>query len=214
MKTKISNKALLLITILLSVGSYQLNATNDLTLKNCLQGNYGLSSNTKMYFFGYNVGFPMVKNEILINPCEVYFGMVSKVGFYVKGKSNFNFSSGYSTSLEFNSDFREITDTKWQRYGAVLGIFMRTVEPVYLYFGVGYGSRKQLINVSCYNNSTGIYNKKYYFNRYNSIELEAGLTVKVAMFTVSFGGAMLPIGNKQPYFELSGGVGMALNKTN
>ncbi len=211
---KIRTRSKSLVIILLIMCCFQLHAKNNVYVNNPMWRNSLSSSNNQMYFFGYNVGFPLVKNQVLINPCEIYFGMVSKVGFYVKVKSNFNFSSGYKNPLEFSSDFREITDMKWQRYGGILGIYFRAVDPVYMYFGIGYGSRKQLIDISCYNSSTGLYAEKYYFNRYNSIELEAGLTVKVAIFTVSAGAAMLPIGNKSPYFEMNVGLGMALEASN
>lgn len=172
--------------------------------------NHVSSANNQMYLFGYNIGFPLVDKQFSINPCELYFGMVSKVGFYVKLKSNFNFKTGYKNNLQFNSNFNEIGEIKFQRHGALAGVYMRIMDPAYLYFGIGYGFRKQIINAICLNEERELYTEKYYFNRYSSVELEAGLTVNIQMITVSVGAAMLPIGNKTPYFEISAGVGVAL----
>ncbi|NLJ83241.1 MAG: hypothetical protein GX330_08975 [Bacteroidales bacterium] len=201
-------RKLLFITICI-LALFQLNATNtsysnrDLRYKD-------FSSFNQTILLGYNVSFPLINNQMLINPCEIYVGMLSKVGVYVKGKTNFNFRSGYKIPLGFNPNFREIEKIKWQRYGGLVGVYMLTIEPVYLNFGIGYGSRRQQMDVTCYESSRGLYAEKYYYNKYNSIELEAGVMVKISMLTVSVGAAMLPIGGKSPYFEVNAGVGMAL----
>lgn len=203
-------KSKYLLVIICTSVFFQLNATNR------VYSNFDLkykefSSFNQTILFGYNVSFPLINNQMLINPCEIYVGMVSKVGVYIKGKTNFNFRSGYKVPMGFNQNFREIEKTKWQRYGGLVGIYMLVVEPVYLNFGIGYGNRRQQIDVSCYESSRGLYTEKYYYNRYSSIELEAGVMVKISMLTVSVGAAMLPIGGKSPYFEVSAGVGMALD---
>ncbi len=172
--------------------------------------NYVNSINNQIYLMGYNVGFPLIDKNFTVNPCELYFGMVSKVGFYVKVKSNFNFKTGYKSALQFNSNFKDIEEIKFQRHAALLGVYLKVMDPAYLYFGIGYGYRKQLINAVCLNENREAYTEKYYFNRYNSVELEAGFTVNIQMITVSCGAAILPIGNKTPYFEISAGVGVAL----
>ncbi|MDD3280503.1 MAG: hypothetical protein PHC83_02915 [Bacteroidales bacterium] len=192
--------------LIIAIHFNTINANNyDLHLHN-----YVSSINNQMFLLGYNVGFPLIDKHFSINPCELYFGMVSKVGFYVKVKSNFNFKTAYKSALQFNSDFKDIEEIKFQRHAALLGVYLKVMDPAYLYFGIGYGYRKQLINAICLNENRESYTEKYYFNRYNSVELEAGLTVNIQMITVSCGAAMLPMGNKTPYFEISAGVGVAL----
>lgn len=207
MKTYKIRRGVLLLIIAVSVNA---SGSNSFMKYDPYVKNYVSSLNNQMYLFGYNVGFPLINKQFSINPCELYFGMVSKVGFYVKVKSNFNFKTGYENNLQFNSNFREIEEIKFQRHGVLAGVYMRVMDPVYLYFGIGYGFRKQLINATCLNEQKTLYTEKYYFNRYSSVELEAGLTVNIQFITVSVGAAMLPIGNKTPYFEISAGVGVAL----
>lgn len=165
----------------------------------------------QVYLIGYNIGFPLIQKQIRINPCELYFGMISKVGFYVKLKTNFNFNSRYKKPLSFTPDFKDIEKTKHQRFGVLAGVYMQLAEPFYLYFGIGYGLRKQMLTVNCMNDEKGLYNEYYYYNRYRSVELEAGTTFRFQMITFSVGAAMLPIGNKSPYFELNAGLGVALS---
>ncbi len=200
----------LIISFLLTL-NLQLRAENDFLLKESIYKNYTALAKEQLFLFGYNVSFPLVKNHLLINPCELYFGVVAKAGFYGKLKTNFNFKSGYKNLLTFNSEFYDIENTKHQRYGALVGVFMRVADPVFFNFGIGYGLRKQLIDVNSYKDEVGAYSEKYYYNRYNSIELEAGVIVKIQMITISVGAAILPIGHTKPYFEISSGVGVALS---
>ncbi|HON20490.1 MAG TPA: hypothetical protein PLW70_04065 [Bacteroidales bacterium] len=205
------HRIVIIISCLLAL-NLQLRADNYLLLKNPTYKNYVYSAKEQMFLFGYNVSFPLVKNNLLINPCELYFGVVSKTGIYGKLKTNFNFKSGYKNPLTFNSEFRDIEKTRHQRFGGVVGVLMHIADPVFLHFGLGYGYRVQQVNLSCYKDGVGAYTEKYYYNRYNSIDIEAGVIVKIQMVTISVGASVLPITKtkSKPYFEISSGVGIAL----
>ncbi|MDX9890154.1 MAG: hypothetical protein RBT13_04840 [Bacteroidales bacterium] len=164
----------------------------------------------QVLLIGYNIGFPLIAEQIRVSPCELYVGMVSEVGFYAKFKSNFNFNTRYNSKLVFTSDFKDIEKIRYHRLGALVGVYLHLSEPVYAYFGIGYGSRKQMIQVNCYNDQVGAYPEYYYYNRYRSVELEAGTTLRFQELTLSLGAAMLPIGNKIPYFEIHAGMGVVL----
>lgn len=203
---KIHNVKKIILFLIIALQIHTINANNF----NPTINNFISSRTNQMYLFGYNVGFPLIDKHFSIIPCELYFGMVNKVGFYVKVKSNFNFKTGYKTALQFNSNFQDIEEIKFQRHAALLGVYLKVMDPAFLYFGIGYGYRKQLINAICLTENKDTYIENYYFNRYNSVELEAGVIVNIQMITVSCGASMLPMGNKKPYFEVSAGVGVAL----
>ncbi len=145
----------------------------------------------------------------------VTIGSVGRWGWYLRGKTNLNFTQGdYNTSNEAITDYDGsgyylYTDqTQQTRMGLTVGAIKRLGKTVYLYAGAGYGSRTLLWNAAeySYENDIQLGDLWAIHEGQSAIGAEAEFGLLFRMGKINLSAGINTIGFS--FFEANGGIGL------
>jgi len=177
------------------------------------------------YLVGLNVNFPLgglYKANTKYNATgsnmnyDFYVGYSkNRFGMLLKFKSNFIFDGiadrhSYATNIEhFAGTIDVIFQSNVTRISVILDFTVRLTKSLFVYTGLGYGYRSQLIESEINYTSYAFERKEFFYDRYKSMEIDFGLLARTKFISFTAGASCIPIrvGGGKPYFELHVGVG-------
>jgi hypothetical protein len=143
------------------------------------------------------------------------FGMVTKVGWYTRIKTNGSFANSeyITTDLSVTNydgiDYYEYTgNVKRSRFGITGGLVLKTTPKMFLYTGLGYGSRNLLWEVQEKSIASTLDMRKIWAKHdgksASGLELELGAMFKYNKVNISLGVNAIDL----KFFEFNGGIGL------